>query len=145
MIQKSLIPMALVALLVSAVIGSRGDGTITKSPLIVANRVFAQQTGSISQILFTPRQTASYRVSVYQNQAPNNYGPIIQLVWTDELGQEQTPSDVSFCSTISSNSNAYVCDGQLYVRAIAGNPIQLNTYVNPAAPPYNIYVTVEEL
>jgi len=118
---------------------------VERSPLVVAERSLLQQTGQTGVVLFTPKVTGNFRVSIYQNQLASTYAPIIQVTWTDELGTEQTDPDGSVCPLIINSSQTTVSGCTVFVHAIAGYPIQLNTYVNPAQPAYSLYATVEEM
>jgi hypothetical protein len=113
-------------------------------PLVVAQHSLLQRTDSTSVVLFTPKITGNFRVSIYQNQVASPSGPLIQMTWTDELGMEQTDGGSSICPTILGTSQTYVSGCQLFVHAVGGYPILLNTNVIPGQTPYSVYATVEE-
>ena len=136
--------LSLLVLSISVGLFSANTSGTARSPVIVAQRSLLQRTGQIAVVLLTPKVTGDYRVSIYQNQQASPYGPIIQMSWTDELGTEQTDSGGSVCPIIVATTQT-VSGCQLFLHAVGGFPIQLNTYVNPAQPPYNVYVTVEGL
>lgn len=118
---------------------------VERSPLVVAERSLLQQTGQTEVVLFTPKITGNFRLSIYQNQMASPYGPIVQVTWTDELGTEQTDPGGSVCPVIINSSQTAVSGCTVFVHAVAGYPIQLNTSVNIAQPAYSLYATVEEM
>jgi hypothetical protein len=141
-ISKVVLSLALLLIAVGLFLGTSPENVTY--PLVVAQRSLLQKTGQTGVVLFTPKITGNFRVSIYQNQVASPSGPIIQMTWTDELGTEQTDSGSSICPTILGTSQTYVSGCQLFVHAVGGYPILLNTYVPSGQAPYSVYTTVEE-
>lgn len=141
---KSLCIVVLLLAVASLSAVEANDDGKSHHPVIVAQRAFLQATGPFTQDLFTPEQDGDFRIEVYENQQASSFGPIMQVIWTDELGTQEMLS--GFPILVAGTAGQKSSGGQIFVHALAGNPIQLTTSVNLAGqPPYNIRVTVERM
>jgi hypothetical protein len=129
----------------------RGDNMHRHAPVVVAEREFKEQAGSIPlTTLFTPDCNCMYRVTVY-TEVPNrsiDYSALSLISWTDEFAQSQT-------EIVQENSNDDLgvtvgaggwAEGQFILHSVAKQPIIFSTQTStPVLQTYNLYIVVEEL
>jgi hypothetical protein len=109
--------------------------------VVVFNQSYLSQTsGNQTITLFTPTETAVYRVSIYIDSSTSNGNINAAINFTGTLGSSTFSQNIS----TTNNTNAY--QTSILVRAIASNAISLAIITgNPTPSNYDIYVTVEEL
>lgn len=142
-VHKSICVVALLLAVafLTAVKSNDDDGINPHHPVIVAEKDVLQVTGTLTQDLFTPTQDGNFRIDAYLNQQPlSGSGPALLLFWTDEFGTQQTSVGIN---TLSGATGVEASGGQIFVHALAGHPIQLETLGPPS--PYNIHITVERM
>lgn len=136
------------------------------NPIVLARNVeFTNQTASINTVLFTPKETGTFRISTYlelTQLSPIGIQVYVGLSWQDEsltaqatvvvinaIGSAYSQDNYEAFNTSNPDRNVSA-SGVLVIRAIAGSSVSLttNTYPNPypsGAPPYSMYITVERL
>jgi hypothetical protein len=116
-----------------------------RRPILVADKSFIGETGSIPPTtLFAPCSTGTFKVSFYieQSNTAGGFGPEAFLSWAGDFDSYFTQVNGGKIATGSAAANT----GELTIRGAAGQPIQLQTTMNPAEQgTYNMYVVMEKL
>lgn len=109
--------------------------------VIVFKQSFLAQTSSNQTItLFTPSETAIYRVSVYIDASTSNGTNFARVNYTGTLGS----SAASQIMSDQNNTNSY--QTSILIRPLINTSVTLTIITgNPTPSNYDIYVTVEEL
>lgn len=117
-------------------------------PTTVAKQSFLNQTEAVPPtVLFTPESNNLYRVSLYictGSQPPPVWDVFALIRYTDDFDSVFFPARVD----IISNPGVPVIlrdSRTILIEAKAGTPITIETGVYGSFPPYNLYVTVEEI
>jgi hypothetical protein len=141
---KKALAVLAVMLLVS-IVAFNSTESRSSLPIVIATKGFRNQTSSISPItLITPNTSGAYRVSFYSNSSNSagGYFPEVFLSWTDDYGIWQGQIGGGGGSTAS----VAWASGNIIVRNLAGQPIQVSTVENPNEQGvYNLIVVVEKI
>ena len=136
--------VTLFAMLPLAVSRAQGVGG---SPVIVAKQTFADNTGGLSETLFTPTDNGTFRVSLYVEvfDVDGNSAVFASLTWTDDGGAKPVPGvDPPLGADASASSYG---QGVFVVHNLANDPISLhvNSPTLPAGASYTIKAVVEQI
>ncbi len=156
--KKFILAISIITLLVSAATAQNAHKPPSSFtvPIIVAKKVFRNQTQPISQTtLFTPSVTGIFRVSVYMAMtSPVNgtSGWALGWNWTDDAGAEQAylavlsdnatpPNDFAFSNASSALPVPFTFE------AVAGQPVSYFVYGpgDPQGGTYGFVLVVERL
>jgi len=136
---------------------SQSIASSARSPIIVNNISFTDQSGAIPQTaIFTPPKDGLFRVSVYfetvaTNSANQGLGSYFcsDLVTTNDSGASQDNLGAGCLQVVGSLSNSSAW-GSYFLRAKAGTPmlfaVNLVAGSAPVSPyAYNVYLIIERL
>jgi hypothetical protein len=114
------------------------------SPVVVAQRSFVNQTGSIQQItLFTPSSDGNFEISAYLSSGSCTYSGAAfdtLLSWTDD-STDWRNQEIALLSCNSSGSPKYNY-GQIFIHAKADTPVSLIVQAGDVTDSYSLYLTV---